>query len=598
MTENAPSAEERNNVGRVAAHVAWVSGLFCLLVLIGLAVDFADRRIEDPLDAPEILALKQQLAQKPRDAALKQQIRELDHQLRGEYFGHRRFTAIGAVLLLVGGIVLVLSVKTAANVSRRPPLPGSEHANHESRNLRRGRFAVAGLLVVAVAAAWFGTRAVREVPLEVAGTSEADGGAAVATARGPAEGPAEEVGGAASEEEMLANWPRFRGAGGLGVTGEHGIPSEWNVPEGKNLLWKTEVPLPGNNSPVVWNDRVFLTGATDKVRKVFCFDAAKGTLLWASDVPGSPQASAEPPEVMEDTGFAAPTAATNGRGVFAMFATGDLAAFDFEGRLAWSRSFGPLQNMYGHASSLCVFDDLLIVQIDQGGEAKEKLSKIVALNTSDGTTAWETPRDVRNSWTSPIIVDTPKGKQIITSAAPWAVAYDPKTGKELWRSKAMTQDVGPSPVYADGTVFAVNEFPALLAIGADGSGDVTESKILWKGEDGLPDTSSPLATKELVLLLASYGVLTCYDAKSGEILWEEEFDAVFNSSPTLVGNRLLIFGLDTEPEGLAWVLEPSREGCKRVAKNVVGERCVTSPAVVGDRLFIRGSKHLMCIGKD
>ena len=601
MTEQLPSDAKRSATARTAAQVAWVAGIFCVLVVIGLTVDFANRRIEDPLDAPEMVELKAELAQNPRDEALKKRIRGLDLVLREEYFQHRRFTTVGAGLLLAGAIVLLLSLKTAAEATREPPEPDTAK-EMESRTSDRGRLAVTALLAVLAAAAWFGTRTTFDVPLEVAvrdgNTPDAENTAAHPEADpDSADTPADNVGGAATAEEIAANWPRLRGPTGLGVAGECAVPTEWNVPEGKNVLWKTEVPLPGNNSPVVWGDRVFLSGATKNERKVFCFDAKSGKLLWAKNVPGTPQSTAKPPKVMDDTGFAAPTMATNGHGVFAMFATGDLAAFDFEGRLAWSRSFGPLQNMYGHASSLCVFEDLLVVQIDQGGEAKDGLSRIYGLNTADGTTAWETARDVRNSWTSPIVVDTPQGKQLITSAAPWAISYDPKTGKELWRSKAMTQDVGPSPVYANGTAFFVNEFPALLAIATDGSGDVTESKILWKAEDGLPDTASPLATDELVLLSASY-IMTCYDAKSGEMLWEEEFDASFSSSPTLVGNRLFLFGYDTEPEGLSWVIEPTREGCKRIAENPLGEKCVTSPAIVGNRIFIRGKRHLMCLGQE
>lgn len=608
MTQPPEVYVKRTRTALAATRLGWVAGVFCLLVIIGLAVDFANRRIEDPLDAPEILSLKEELAANPRDEALKTQIRRLDRELREDYFRHRRFTAIGAGLLLVGGIVFFAALKARADAIRKPPIPGpAEKKDAHTQVSRRARFAVVATLGILFAAAIFGSRSAVEIPLDFAKTKDPGESqvatVAVPTATDPAPAgggvsdpqPAADISGAASPEEISKNWPRFRGPGGLGIAPESGVPSQWSVPEGKNLLWKTEVPLPGNNSPVVWNDRVFLTGATEEERKVFCFDAADGKLLWTKAVPSTPESTAEVPEVMEDTGFAAPTAATNGRGIFAIFANGDLAAFDFDGGLAWSRHFGPLKNMYGHAASLCVFEDLLIVQLDQA-EAKDNLSKLYALNTADGTTAWEAPRDVRNSWTSPILADTPTGKQLITSAAPWAISYDAKTGKELWRAKAMTQDVGPSPAYAAGTAFFANEFPGLLAIAADGSGDVTDSKILWKAEDGLPDTSSPLATETMLLLVSSYGIVTCYDPKSGEMLWEEEFEATFSSSPTLVGNRLFLFATHTDPEGMAWVVEPTPEGCNRISENTLGENCVTSPAIVADRLYIRGATHLMCIG--
>jgi len=119
--------------------------------------------------------------------------------------------------------------------------------------------------------------------------------------------------------------------------------------------------------------------------------------------------------------------------------------------------------------------------------------------------------------------------------------------------------------------------------------------VLWEAEDSLPDTCSPLATAEHVFVLASFGTLTCYDAKQGELLWEEDFDdAVFTASPSLVGKRLYLIG---EEEGKAWIVEPGPQGCKRIGEAVLGEDCVTSPALQDGRIYLRGKQHLFCIGK-
>jgi len=195
--------------------------------------------------------------------------------------------------------------------------------------------------------------------------------------------------------------------------------------------------------------------------------------------------------------------------------------------------------------------------------------------------------------------------QIITSADPWVIAYDPAEGAEIWRAKCLRQDVGPSPTFAAGVVYVVSEFPYLSAIRADGEGDVTETHVLWTAEDGLPDTSSPLATDEYVFLLASYGTLTCYDAKGGKLLWEEDFDASFSSSPSLAGNRVYLFGEVEEQDGggdwveksKAWVVQPDRNGCKTISQSNLEEGCVTSPAFQDGRIYIRGKKHLFCIGR-
>ena len=139
-----------------------------------------------------------------------------------------------------------------------------------------------------------------------------------------------------------------------------------------------------------------------------------------------------------------------------------------------------------------------------------------------------------------------------------------------------------------------NERPGYGAIRAGGSGDVTGSHLEWQTDTGAPDCCSPLVTDEFVLLLASYGTLTCYDAKTGdsEPLWEEDFDGSFSSSPTLAGGNVYLF----DEDGQVWIVTPTRTACTRVAENNLGEKCVTSPAFQDRRLFIRGGEHLFCVG--
>lgn len=393
-----------------------------------------------------------------------------------------------------------------------------------------------------------------------------------------------------SAADRARMWPRFRGPGGLGISAYANVPVSWDGRSGKNILWKSPVPLPGNNSPVVWGDRVFLSGADETRREVYCFDAGNGDLLWRKGVPGTPESTRRVPKVFKDTGLAAPTVTTDGRHVFAIFANGDVAAFGHDGRLAWSRSLGIPENRYGHASSLVMVRDRLLVQLDQG-EVEAGKSRLIALGAADGRILWETRRPVGDSWPTPIVISVGGKPQIVTAAAPCVIAYAPD-GNEIWRARCLRHDVGPSPTFAGGRVFVANEFPALSAIRADGGGDVTETGILWQAEDGLPDTSSPLATPRHVFLLASYGVLTCYDAENGEWLWDEEFDSAFVSSPSLVGTRLYLVGR----KGEAWVVEPRADGCERVAEAHLGEECVTTPAFQDGRMYLRGKEHLFCIG--
>jgi outer membrane protein assembly factor BamB len=592
----------------VAVQLAFVAGLFLIAAVALLTWSYGQRLAKDPLNAEQFKALKAQLAARPQDEDLKAQIRDMDRMLRSQYFAQRRFASVGAWMLLGGLAVLLASLRAAATLRR--PLPHPEAlpptASLESQTARMGRWAVAGLGAALAVVGWglaLGVRSV--VPGEdepglvaatvasVGPTSIADGNekspprpdAAPSKTNPPAtqhQGP--------TPDEIAKNWPRFRGPTGMGIAKFTNVPTTWDGPSGKNVLWKTHVPLEGNSSPVVWNDRIFLTGATDQRRQVFCFDAT-GKLLWQTDMPSTPAAAAKPPEVMGDTGFASPTPVTDGQRVYAMFAIGDVAAFDFSGKLVWVRSLGIPKNSYGHATSLAMVRNLLLIQFDQA-TAKEGKSRLLALDAATGNTVWETPRPVPNSWATPIVIEWQGQEQILTAGDPWAIAYQPADGKEIWRAKCLGQDVAASPVFVDGVAYIGNANAKMAALRVDGRGDVTESHTLWIAEDGLPDTCSPLATAQYVLLLASSGTLTCYEAKTGKKWWEHDFDSGFKASPTLVGKNVYLLG----EEGKTWIVEPTPTECKIVAEANLGEHCAASPAFLDGRIYIRGKENLYCIG--
>ena len=280
-------------------------------------------------------------------------------------------------------------------------------------------------------------------------------------------------------------------AGRLGISAYTNVPETWDAKSGKGIVWKTPVPLPGNNSPVVWGKRVFLSGADQRRREVYCFDADSGKLLWQQAVPGTPQSTAQPPKVNDDTGYAASTTATDGRRVFAIFANGDLAAFDFSGKLAWSKSLGLPENSYGHASSLATYKNLLLVQFDQGSSRAPK-SKLLAFDSATGKIVWQVARPVPNSWSTPIVIRHADRDQVITAADPWVIAYNPADGAEIWRAKCLKTDIGPSPVFADGQVFVANDNCVLSAIRADGHGDVTgHAACFGRARTACPTRAAP-----------------------------------------------------------------------------------------------------------
>ena len=684
----------------LARNTAWVAGVFSGLVAVVLVAHLAWRMTQDPFDTPEFQSLKARLAQQPGDPALQSQLRLLDQQLRRRYFQHRRFAAVGAVLLLCGTALTVGMAQWASNLRRRLPQPGPYPGPSDREQTERewGRMAVVGLLGVFVGAALVaGLAFPRLLPREdelvaqtsgdfgqqtaptfpppgpssgtSTGISPGDAGSASRPAAGTMlpeksvpgtwtephglssekSGPApekprpsgqpvpttpkEKPKGAtvaetrpaamvpagpdpqadrtpefASLEDWQRYWPRFRGPEGSGISRHPGAATYWNTQTGQGVLWKAAVPLPGHNSPIVWKDRVFLSGADAQRREVYCFDALSGKLLWQRGVPSTPEGAVKVPKVSRETGFAAPTMTTDGRRVFAIFANGDLAAFDMEGRLVWVRGLGIPDNHYGHAASLEIWQNLLFVQLDQG-MVQEKKSRILALDTLTGKTVWQQQREVAASWATPLVIHRDQDSQLITTSDPWVIAYRPQDGQEIWRIKCLSGEHGVSPAYGNGLLHVGNEYCQWFALRTDGQGDVSQTHIAWKGEEGLPDVCSPLVTEKYLFLLMTYGTLTCYEVQTGKVLWSKDFDQVqFIASPSWAEGRVYLLGLfDTDqqdPDGhpvqhtRVWVLEPTDTEAKEVGQGLVDESCVASPAFQPGRIYIRGKKHLFCIGSE
>lgn len=588
----------------LASRLATLS--ICLILASAgiLLWQFQRRQAKDPFESPQFKTLKARLAADPKNETLKVQIRELDLQLRTAFFHQRSFAERGALLLILGAVVALVCGRWLAVLDRRPPLPkvqlvGVDPDVGRSRLARRA--VVAFTLVLAAVVYLLSRSFASELPRsedalaallapplapELAATDPAAPAPTAAVAQTSAPAPT-----AAGAADAAKQWPRFRGPDGCGVAVDAKAPTAWDAAAGKNIAWKSPVPLPGNNSPILWNGKLFMSGADEQKRQVYCFDAESGKLLWKQDVPVTPTGQGKV-KVMEDTGYAASTMATDGRGVYAMFPNGDVAAFDLDGKQLWLRGFGIPKNDYGHATSLATYKNTLLVQIDQA-DADAHLSKLMALDGATGKTVWETPRNMPASWCTPLVINAAGRDQVITGGDPFVTAYNPADGKEIWRAKCLKQDVGPSPVFSAGLVFMASEFPCLTAIKPDGTGDVTATHCVWKGEDGLPDTCSPLGTDKYLLLLTTSGTLTCYAAKDGKKLWEKDFDSEFRASPSMAGGKVYLIGA----EGKCWVVELGDEGCKEVGAGALGEKCVASPVFHASRMYLRGAKNLYCIGE-
>ena len=572
---------------------AWVAGVFTVLVGVTMVFSFLSIRAQDPWKSPKLAELKEKLRANPADEQIKQGVRQLDLQLRQRYFRQLSRLDSGVYMLLGGVALFVLAGKQAARSQRRLPMPQPKHdAGEQSvRSATRARWSVAASGTVIGGVLFILTLSLNTaLPKRLSGMEEAAGAGDATSAAEPHPTEQATASDAASPQELMRNWPCFRGPGGGGVSPLTNVLWAWDAKTGAGIAWKVPVPTSGFGSPIVWGDRVFLSGGDAQKREVLCLDGKNGQIIWrqaVADVPGAP---AQPAEVPESTGYAAATMATDGRRVYAFFANGDCAAFTLEGRPAWSKSFGPLKNPYGHATSLTTWRDRLIVQLDQG-DAEDNKSKLYALDGGTGQIVWQRPRKAGASWATPIVIEAAGKAQIITLAVPCVIAYAATDGTELWRAQVLNGEITPSPVFAAGLVFVASPSEKLMAIRPDGQGDVTKTNIVWSTEDNVPDVTSPLCDGEFVFMLTTGGMLTCLDAKDGKKLWDHDYDMEFHASPSVAGGRLYLFG----QKGTAIVVQAARE-FKELLRTEMGDGFHASPAFAPDKIFLRGVTNVWCLG--
>jgi len=577
-TDNPQDARVARARYQAALATAIVAGVVCAVVAATLAV--STRHLlqtgEHFSASEEIAGLRNEYlnATDPDTrATIAKSIRTRDLVLRRDYFGWLRFTRVGGVLLTLAVVVCLVAAKAAVTMRRRlPHPPRAEQHGPPDVTAPVARWTVVGLLAALVAVGVFvyamtgeGFRA--EPPPE---------GAGVGTAVGPPP----------PYEETLKHWPRFRGPDGNGHCRYTNIPTTWDGKAGTNVAWKVPVPLPGPNSPIVWGQRVFLIGAGKQKREIYAFDATTGKPLWTRPV-GTPAGSmTEPPDVLEDTGFAASTGATDGRYVCAVFANADVGCFTVDGKEVWLRNLGRFKNMYGFAASLLIYRDTLLVQVDQGTPDQGQ-SSLMALDLRTGRTAWQTRRPVGASWATPVIARTEKRLELVTCSNPLVIAYNPDNGKEYWQADLLAGDVAPSPVWHDNMAFTANTGTQLTAIPLGGSGTLTDDHFAWTGEDGLPDIVSPMTDGKIVLLCTTDGFLSAYAVTDGKLLWQHELETAVFASPSLVGDTVYLL----DGKGIMHLVT-TEGGFKEVGQATLGESARASPAFTDGRIYLRGNKHL------
>lgn len=383
------------------------------------------------------------------------------------------------------------------------------------------------------------------------------------------------------------NWPCWRGPRGDGSSLDDGVPTRWSDKE--NIAWKVEVPGTGHASPIVWQDRIFIASCREdaKQRILLCFDRTNGKLLWESLVLESPLESKH-----QLNSFASSTPATDGKLVFTTFLDRDemvVAAYDFAGQQKWLVRPGGFSSKHGYCSCPVLFEDKVIVNGDHDGDAY-----LVALDRATGKTLWKVDRENKTrSYSTPIIRQIDGRTQMILSGSKCVASYDPHDGSRHWIIDGPTEQFVASLVFNGKLLFLTAGFPELhmMAIRPDGRGNVTDTHIAWRTTKGASYVPSPIAVGDYFLAISDGGVASCFDADSGDRRWMKRLGTHYSSSLITAGG-LVYFGSD---EGNTTVVRPGAE-LDVVAENKLGEYCYASPAISDGQIFLRGEKHLYCVG--
>ncbi len=415
-----------------------------------------------------------------------------------------------------------------------------------------------------------------------------------------------------------SNWPQWRGPSSQGISTDKGLPTQWSGT--KNVQWKTPIPGRGHSSPIVWGKYIFLTTSIEGAvvpepkpykhmfgkeefkhpdwagsdhtytLKVLCVEVGAGKILWERT---AYEGTVFDHRHKKNT-YASPTAATDGQYVFAFFGSEGLYCYDFKGNQIWKLSLGGVPQLgMGPGASPVLFENLVIVTCDQDiGET----SFIVALDKKTGKEVWRVPRKTRATWATPVLVRTAKRIELVVSGAETVISYEPATGKEIWRCEGVVSHAIPSPVTDGDLIYlsAGSQAKKALAVRLGQSGDLTDTpSVVWKYAKGTAYVPSPILYGVYLYLMTDKGLVTCIEARTGEVKYEGgrvPVPATFTASPVAFDGKILL----TSEDGDTFVVKagPAHEILRT---NSLGEPIYASPAIAGGKIFIRGEKNLYCI---
>jgi outer membrane protein assembly factor BamB len=395
------------------------------------------------------------------------------------------------------------------------------------------------------------------------------------------------------------NWPAWRGADGTGRCAERDLPVKWSADE--NVRWKVKLPGPGNSTPVVWGERIFLTQATDKGQKrgLMCLSRKDGSTLWHKVVEYKDK------ELTHDTNpYCSASPATDGQRVVVSHGSAGVYCYDFDGNELWHRDLGKCEHIWGNAASPVIYGDLVILNFGPG-----ERTFLLAMDKKTGKDVWkvEEPGGKRGdkgeawigSWSTPVLLKRKERDELIVSWPGVVKAYAPKTGNLLWNCRGLAKDEGTDRLVYTSALVSPEAVVAMagyggpaLAVKPGGSGDVTETRRLWRQPSAPQRIGSGVIAGEHVYILNEDGTAECMELATGKRVWKERVGAGAWGSLVLASDRLYVTNL--EGETLVLAAKPKFEV---IARNPLKERTRASIAVSDGDLFIRTYDHLWCVGK-
>ena len=402
-----------------------------------------------------------------------------------------------------------------------------------------------------------------------------------------------------SNTSEAENWPQFRGPGGRAISSETRLPTRWSDTE--NIAWKTEIPGEGWSSPVVWDDRVFVTTAIEEgvSCRAICVDRKSGNVLWNTEV-----VRQEPRHKRRENSYASPTPVVDGERVYVVFGDGSAAALDFNGNIVWTNSEVKFYSHHGLGASPILDGELLLMPFDGSSDGENNKvgwkipwdqAVLMAYDRKTGKVVWRGRRGLsRLSHVTPAILGSGDSRRIISNAGDVVQAFEPVAGKRLWSVYSKGEGVTPSLVFGDGLIFTASGFeePTIRAIRPGGSGDVTKTHIAWEQKKGVPTLSSLLYLKPYLYAVTAEGVITCFQAATGKMISQDRIGGKHWSSPIYADGHIYI----VNEEGLATVVKVDPK-FRTVARNNIPEHTQATIAISHGQIFLRTAGNLYCIGK-